>query len=139
MTLPTAPAVLAYFGGASAEYAFALDYFAGYTNRAETLTNFPVLVVLSNNVGGSGFSFANQPFVSVNGWDLRFKNNLADTGSATLNYEIDSWNTNGTCSVWVQVPTIPGNGSGAIWATWGDSSDAAQLACTTNGATWANN
>lgn len=33
LTLPNAAAVLDYFGGGSAEYAFALNYFAGYTNR----------------------------------------------------------------------------------------------------------
>ena len=30
--------------------------FGGYTNRSEVLTNFPVLVVLSNNVGGTSRS-----------------------------------------------------------------------------------
>jgi hypothetical protein len=41
--------------------------------------------------------------------------------------------------VWVQVPTIPTNGSGAIWARWGDTSASGQLACTTNGTTWDTN
>ena len=110
--------------------------FAGYTNRSEVLTNFPVLVVLSNNVGGSGFSFAD--FVTTNGYDLRFVTNA--TSMAYLNYEIESWNTNaGQASyVWVQVPTIPGDGSGSIWAKWGDTANSNQLACTTNGATWTN-
>ena len=111
--------------------------FAGYTNRTEVLTNFPVLVVFSNNVGGSsGFTFAD--FATTNGYDLRFYTNSTDTG-AGLNYEIESWNTNaGKASyVWVQVPTIPTNGSGAIWAKWGDAASS-QLPCTTNGATWTN-
>jgi hypothetical protein len=107
--------------------------FGGYTNRSEVLTNFPVLVVLSNNVG-SGFTFAD--FATTNGWDLRFGTNATDTGS--LNYEIESWNTNGASYVWVQVPTIPANGTGSIWAKWGDTSAINQLPCTTNGATWTN-
>jgi hypothetical protein len=94
--------------------------FGGYTNRSEVLTNFPVLVVLSNNVGGSGFNFAALPFLSTNGWDLRFKTNLLDTGVATLNYEIESWNPDSASYIWVRVPVIPTNGSGKIWATWGN-------------------
>ena len=110
--------------------------FPGYTNKTETLTNFPVLVVLSNNMV-SGFTF--NSFVSTNGWDLRFVTNLLSTNY--LNYEIESWNTNPgqACYVWVQVPALPGNGSGLIYATWGDPYiNNAQLPCTTNGATWTN-
>ncbi|MEI8122440.1 MAG: DUF2341 domain-containing protein [bacterium] len=99
---------------------------------SEILTNFPVLVVLSNNVGGSGLNFAAHPFLSTNGWDLRFQ----DAAGNALNYEIESWNTNGPCYLWVQVPTIPGDGSGAILAKWGDPSYTSQLPCTTDGATW---
>ncbi len=106
--------------------------FGGYTNRSETLTNFPVLVVLSNNVNGSGFRY--DDFLSPNGYDLRFVDNLTDANR--LNYEIESWNTNGASYIWVQVPTIPTNGQGAIWANWGNAAASNQLACTTNGATW---
>jgi hypothetical protein len=110
--------------------------FGGYTNRSEVLTNFPVLVVLSNNVG-QNFTFAD--FVTTNGTDLRFGTNSTPTTNS-LNYEIESWNTNAgqTSYVWVQVPTIPTNGSGAIWARWGDTANSNQLACTTNGAVWTN-
>jgi hypothetical protein len=108
--------------------------FAGYTNRTETLTNFPVLVVLSNNVGGSRFNYAN--FVTTNGNDLRFGVTLSDTNS--LNYEIELWDPAGVSYVWVQVPTIPSNGTGSIWAKWGDTAASNQLTCTTNGATWTN-
>jgi len=110
--------------------------FGGYTNRSEMLNNFPVLVVLSNNVGGSS-SFNYNNFAATNGYDLRFATNSTDTTNS-LNYEIESWNTNGASYVWVQVPTIPADGSGAIWANWGSTSASNQLACTTNGATWAN-
>jgi hypothetical protein len=40
--------------------------FGGYTNRSEVLTNFPVLVVLTNNVGGSS-SFTYADFASACG------------------------------------------------------------------------
>ncbi|MEI6211933.1 MAG: glycine-rich domain-containing protein [bacterium] len=97
---------------------------AGYTNRLETLTNFPVLVVLSNNVGNSGFTydkffstFGTNATAAKRGDDLRFVANLADTNG--FPYEIESWNTNGASYIWVQVPTILGDGSGVIWAKWG--------------------
>ena len=122
----------------AAEYRMPIT-FAGYTNRTEVLTNFPVLVVLSNNIAGSGFNFGTMPFLSTNGWDLRFKTNLYDTGTSTLSYEIESWKTNSACYLWVRVPVIPPNGNGTIWATWGDTADSAQLPCTTNGAAWVNN
>ena len=105
--------------------------FAGYTNQAETLTDFPVLVVLSNNVGGSAFDYSH--FLSPAGWDLRFR----DAGDTTdLNYEIESWNTNGASHVWVRVPELAGDGATAILAKWGDSDQSTQLDCTTNGAVW---
>jgi hypothetical protein len=107
--------------------------FAGYSNRTEVLTNFPVLVVFSNGMGGSTFNFGTQPFATTNGYDLRFTD---ATGATPLNYEIDSWNTNQACYVWVQVPVVPPDGSGLIWAKWGDQTHSSQLPCTTNGATW---
>jgi hypothetical protein len=111
--------------------------FGGYTNRSEALTNFPVLVVFSNGVGSSGFSFSSHPFVTTNGYDLRFYTNATDTGSG-LDYEIESWNTNSASYVWVQVPLIPTNGMGSIHTKWGDTAASNQLACTTNGAVWTN-
>jgi hypothetical protein len=107
--------------------------FGGYTNRSEVLTNFPVLVVFSHNINNSGFTFAN--FATTNGYDLRFGTD-SKPPTIGLNYEIESWNPNGASYVWVQVPTIPTNGTGAIWANWGDTSASSQLPCTTNGATW---
>jgi hypothetical protein len=109
--------------------------FGGYSNRTETLTNFPALVVFSNGLGGT-FSFAGFPFLSTNGWDLRFKTSGTAAPVGSLNYEIESWNTNGTCYVWVQVPTIATDGTTTIWAWWGNPAESNRLACTTNGATW---
>ena len=106
--------------------------FSGYTNRAVALANFPVLVVISNNVGNSSFDFAQNPFISSSGYDLRFKDALNNG----LDYEIESWNVNSACYVWVKVPTLPADGTGFITAQWADPANAEQLPCTTNGAVW---
>lgn len=107
--------------------------FPVFTNTVtETLTNFPVLVVLSNNVGQSGFNYTTKPFLSANGYDLRFVVNDGDSGS--LNYEIEKWDPSGTSYVWVQVPALTNDGLGRIIVKWGE--DATQLDCTTNGAVW---
>jgi hypothetical protein len=113
-----------------AEYRMQVS-FPGYTNRAEALVNFPVLVVLSNNVQASGFDYGT--FLSTNGWDLRFG---ATEGATDLDYEIEKWNTNGASYVWVRVPSLPGDGDGEVWASWGLTD--AQLPCTTNGTVWTN-
>jgi outer membrane protein assembly factor BamB len=104
-------------------------HFTGY-NKPETLTNFPALVVLSNNVNNSGFDYG--LLASPSGSDLRFYS--ADT-EAELNYEVEQWNTNGASYVWVQVPTISGT-NGYIWAYWGDPNNSTFPYYTTNGATW---
>ncbi|MFZ4398008.1 MAG: DUF2341 domain-containing protein, partial [Kiritimatiellia bacterium] len=104
--------------------------FGGYTNPSEVLTNFPVLVVFSNNVGGSS-SFDYSHSCSSSGYDLRFATNSTDRTNS-INYEIESWNPFGTSYVWVHVPTISTNGQGAIWANWGNTNASSQLACTTN-------
>ena len=61
--------------------------FPGYTNRTEALANFPALVAFSNGMGNADFHFQRYPFLSANGWDLRFRD-AADT--TNLNYEIES-------------------------------------------------
>jgi len=101
-------------------------------NRAETLTNFPVLVVLSNGMAGTSFNFGT--FLSTNGYDLRFWN---DTETTNLNYEIESWSTGGSSYVWVQVTNLANNSY--IWAKWADSAQTNQPAYTTNGAVWESN
>jgi hypothetical protein len=103
--------------------------FAGY-NNAETLTNFPALVVLGTNI--ANFTYAQ--FASANGYDLRF---IDVTETTNLNYEIERWMTNGSSLVWVQVPAISSSND-FIWAYWGNSA-AQQQAYTTNGATWGSN
>ena len=101
--------------------------FAGY-NKPETLTNFPALIVFSNAMF-SGFSYGD--FQSLTNQDLRFANSNETTA---LNYEIDTWNTNGTSYVWVQVPVLTNNAT--VWATWGNTAYNSQASYTTNGATW---
>ncbi|MBA4386696.1 MAG: hypothetical protein C0404_01875 [Verrucomicrobia bacterium] len=101
----------------------------GY-DRSEPLTNFPVLVVLSNSVAGGGFSY-NQ-CASPYGWDLRFRN---ENESMELEYEVESWNPGGMSYIWIRIPVLTNHAT--IWANWGDSALAfAPAACTTNGAAW---
>ncbi len=99
---------------------------SGYS-RTEVLTNFPVLVVLSNTLAGFTYGAMNSP---ANGADLRFS---VDTLNE-INYEIDQWDTNGVSTVWVQVPAFSNTAS--LYAHWGYS--ASKPAYTTNGATWTN-
>jgi hypothetical protein len=108
--------------------------FTGYAGGKTTLAYFPVLVALSNNVNNSGFKYDN--FLSPNGYDLRFFDAMEAT---RLNYEIEQWNPSGVSYVWVQVPQLPGDGTGVIWAKWGDPANSSQLPCTTNGTTWDGN
>jgi len=53
-----------------------------------------------------------------------------------LNYEIDTWNTNGSSYVWVQVPALVGNATITAW--WGGAGQTTPTAGTTKGATWTN-
>jgi hypothetical protein len=105
---------------------------SGYTPPAvaETLTNFPVLVVLSNTPAGSGFSYAD--FLTPPYGDLRFS---TTTNGTPLNYEVETWNTNGNSFVWVQVPAVT-DATTTIWAFWGKGATLPVSA--TNGATWSN-
>jgi len=103
--------------------------FSGY-NKPETLTNFPVLVVLNSTIPGFSYS----QFASTNGYDLRFS---AD-GSTALNYEIEQWNPGGNSYVWVQVPQLAAGSY--TWAYWGNPGAASgPAAYTLNGAVWPTN
>ena len=107
--------------------------FSGY-DRAETLTNFPALVTLGPGI--AKFSYAGFRSTNAAGEvnaDLRFTD-AAD--SRELNYEIDTWNTNGDSLVWVQVPALSSNGT-SIHAYWG-MAGAAAPGYTADGRTWSN-
>ena len=99
--------------------------FSGY-GKSETLTNFPALVTLGENLPGFLYSQ-----VKAGATDLRFAD---ETEALELNYEIDTWDTNGSSHVWVQVPALTNNCS--IWAYWGYSNATIAPSYTTNGATW---
>jgi autotransporter-associated beta strand protein len=102
--------------------------FPGYT-RTETLTNFPVLVVLNTSI--PGFSYGQ--FASVQGNDLRF---FDSTQTQELNYEVEKWDPAGSSYVWVQVPSL--QSATRIYAVWGNPAATTAPAYRTNGATWSN-
>ena len=103
--------------------------FPGYA-KSETLTNFPVLIVLGPQ-STNGFSYTQ--FASTNGWDLRF---APSDETRYLNYEIEKWNPTSNSYIWVQVPQMASNAT--IWAYWGNPAlTSAPPAYSTNGATWA--
>ncbi|HSY43084.1 MAG TPA: DUF2341 domain-containing protein [Candidatus Acidoferrum sp.] len=102
--------------------------FPGY-NRGEALTNFPALVTFSTNLPG----FSYKQFASPNAGDLRFTDG---SGYTLIPYEINQWNTNGTSTVWVNVPSLSADTS--IWAYWGNSAATNAPYYTTNGAAWPN-
>jgi hypothetical protein len=103
--------------------------FSGY-NKPETLTNFPALITLNENIPHFRYSH----FASTSGGDLRFVNS---NETVELNYEIEEWNTNGNSYVWVQVPKISDTNT-YIWALYGNPSATTPPAYTTDGSTWTN-
>ena len=99
--------------------------FSGY-DRAETLTNFPALVLFSTNL--YGFSYGD--FQSPPWGDLRF----SDGGQTQeLAYEVELWDTNGVSAVWVRIPEL--SAGTRVYAYWGRAGQTAP-AYTTNGAVW---
>lgn len=110
------------------EYAYrAAIQLSGY-DRSETLTNFPLLVKLGPDISGFDYTQFDSPF----GFDLRFSDN---TLTNELTYEIESWDTNGTSFVWVQVPTVAGTGT-VVQAYWGNAGAVLAPDYTTSGAVW---
>ncbi|MEM7392502.1 MAG: choice-of-anchor D domain-containing protein, partial [Verrucomicrobiota bacterium] len=98
-----------------------------------TLNDFPVLLQLSTNILGFRYDQFSSP---DDGADLRVINPF---DGLPLNYEIDSWDTNGTSYVWVQVPAFAQDQ--CIRLTWGSAALVGNPAplYSTNGATWSNN
>ena len=106
--------------------------FPGYSGQRETLQNFPMLVVLTNNVGGSTFDLDVFPFANPDGWDLRFY----DATNTELQYEFDTFDpANNSVLAWVLLPELDPGGT-TIRAGWGDQAKGRQ-ASTRNGAVWA--
>jgi uncharacterized repeat protein (TIGR01451 family) len=95
-----------------AAYARKMDItFPGF-DKAETLTNFPALVKLSESIPG----FRYDEFASPHGADLVF---TETDGKTVLSHDVESWDVAGTSYVWVRVPAFT-NGA-TIQARWGHS------------------
>ena len=96
----------------------------GYTGT-EALTDFPVLVRLSNQI--EGFSYDD---CKANGEDVTFT--LED--GTVLSREIDTWNTEGESLIWVRLPVLE---RGARFQCWyDDESITEQPASQTDGSVW---
>lgn len=83
----------------AATYAKTFDITVGGVPENVTLTDFPLLVRLSES-SISGFAYLD--FQSNDGSDLRFE----DANGTPLAYEVDTWNTDGESLVWVKVPSL---------------------------------
>lgn len=70
----------------------------------EASTNFPALIVLNRN--RPDFRYSN--FATPGAGDLRFPD---ATQTNELNYETETWDTNGDSLVWVLVPRLEGTPS----------------------------
>jgi len=101
--------------------------FCGYDGD-EPLTNFPVLIKFSEGVNGLSFGSFSSP---SDGADLRF---CDQSQTNELNYEINSWDTNGTACVWVQVDVLTSNS--CIYAKWGSDDLTNAPSYRTDGSTW---
>ena len=96
--------------------------FPGYT-ASDSLDNFPVLVRLTETVGGFSYDDA-----SADGSDIRFA--LED--GTVLPSEVALWNRDGESLVWVGVPSLSSDAS--VWLYWGKTHNFP--ASQTNGSVW---
>ena len=95
----------------------------GYDANRSTLTDFPVLVRISES-GISGFDYDEMMFPST-GDDLCF---VADDGTP-LAFDIDTWNPAGTSLVWVKLPSMQ---NGTEFAMFYRSSKSGKTVCGDN-------
>ena len=96
----------------------------GYTGT-ETLTDFPVLVRLSEQI--EGFSYAD---CAPDGADVSF---TLEDGTA-LAREIDTWDPHGESLIWVRIPALTKNL--AFECRYDDSAVTAQPASQSDGSVW---
>ena len=96
--------------------------FPGYT-ASGTLDNFPVLVRLTETVGGFSYDDASE-----DGSDIRFA--LED--GTVLPSEVALWNPDGESLVWVGVPSLSSGAS--VWLYWGKTHNFP--ASQTDGSVW---
>ena len=83
----------------AATYAKKLDITAAGVPENVTLTDFPLLVRLSESAI-TGFSY--QDFLGTGGSDIRFE----DASGNPLAYDVDTWNELGESLIWVKVPSL---------------------------------
>ncbi|MCC5843273.1 MAG: DUF2341 domain-containing protein [Verrucomicrobia bacterium] len=104
--------------------------FPGY-DRAETLTDFPLLVRISEaNI--PDFFYANMAFPETGG-DLRFY----DEEDNELPFSVQRWNPDGESLVWVRVPAL--HAAAAITMVIGDADTETLPAYTADGSVWNEN
>ncbi|MCL1909781.1 MAG: PKD domain-containing protein, partial [Kiritimatiellaeota bacterium] len=98
--------------------------FTGYDEAirpgAATLTDFPALVVFTNNINNTVFTFENAPFADPPELDLQF----FDENITPLDYEIDTYVPGVKLAAWVKVPELKPDGLTWIRAVWGDTGGA---------------
>ncbi|MEM7392160.1 MAG: LamG-like jellyroll fold domain-containing protein, partial [Verrucomicrobiota bacterium] len=99
----------------------------GY-DRPEVLTNVPLLVKFIP--GAPGFFY--DQFATDAAADLLFANS---NETDLLNYEIESWTSNGTSHVWVQIPEVVGD-SVCFYAYWGNPAAVVPPPSATNRLVW---
>ncbi|MEM7392048.1 MAG: DUF2341 domain-containing protein, partial [Verrucomicrobiota bacterium] len=95
-------------------------------NRAEVLTNFPVLIrfdAASSEIHGGA--------VSSLGYDIRFTD---ASQSNEIPFELESWDPDGESIVWVRHPALASNR--CIYAYWGNPADTNLPPYAVDGSTW---
>ena len=85
--------------------------FSGYAGET-TLTNFPALVRIAEDVGG--FSYADC--AQANGGDVRF----SDDQGNELPSEVAEWDASGVSAFWVKVPELKAGGT-CVALHWGNA------------------
>lgn len=98
---------------------------SGYAGSTP-LANFPVLVRLAAN-SPDGFDYAD---CAADGSDLRF----ADANGDLIPHEIDTWKTDGTSLVWVQVPAL--SGTATTFTMYYGTDDVSALPAVTESDVW---
>ena len=80
-------------------------------NSGSTLTDFPVEITLTPN------TFTYNRIKGSSGEDIRF---TTSSGTA-CSYWIETWNTSGTSTVWLEAPSIPASGTTNVYMYYGNS------------------
>jgi YD repeat-containing protein len=95
-----------------ADYAYKKAITIDHTKISATLTNFPVLVSITND------NDLKSHVTSPSGYDLVFK----DGSGTQLNHELEKWDgSTGTLLAWVRVPTLSSTSDTVIYMWYGDS------------------